>query len=173
MTRVTDSVKSVSPGADLRFDGAPRRQRPQRRRLRAHGSVSAAIAAGDEPVDEAAPVGDIGDVARAAQDQRLVEGGLEVAVVGVHRAVLMRLTGVVAAGGHAVVRAEAFVAPGDVLCGLAVEVAICGREAVGAMLGETPPDVQWAFWRVSASAVKLSPPSTTPACCQPPWAGTK
>ena len=110
---VEDAVHEEAAGAGDAGDdlgevgGAPGGQRPQRRRLDAHRGLAAAVAAGDELVDEAAPVGDVGEVAGAAQDQRLVERGLEMAVVGLHRAVLVRLAGVVAAGEHAVVGAEA------------------------------------------------------------------
>lgn len=128
--RVEDTVHEKAAGPSDAGDllgevgGAPCRQWPQRRRLRAHGSGASTIAAGDELVDEAAPVGDIGEVAGAAQDQCLVEGGLEVTIVGFHRTVLMRFTEVVAAGDHAVVGAEALVALGDIVGGLAVEVAV-------------------------------------------------
>jgi len=117
-------VKSVSPKANLRFDGAPGGQRAQRRHLDAHRSFTTAVAAGHHLVDEAAPAGEIGEVARAAQDQALVESDLEVVVVGLDRPVLMRLTGVVAACQQAVVAAEALVPPGDVGGGLGVEVAV-------------------------------------------------
>ena len=64
--------------------GAAGRQGPQGRRFDPHGVVPAPVTAGDELVDEAAPVGDVVEVARAAQDQRLAERGLEVAVVSLH-----------------------------------------------------------------------------------------
>ncbi len=114
--------------------GAAGGQRPQRRRLEADGVLPAAIAAGDELVDEAAPVGGVVEIAAAAQDQRLVERGLAVAVVGLHRAVLVGLAGIAAAGDEAVVGAEALVAPGDVRRRLLVEVSVGGRQAVGAVL---------------------------------------
>jgi hypothetical protein len=106
----------------------------QGRRLDAERGLAAAVAPGDQLVDEATPVVDAVEVAGAAQDQGLVEGGLEVAVVGLDRAVLVRLAGIVAAGRHFVVGAERLVAPGDVLGGGAVEIAVGGREAAGAML---------------------------------------
>jgi hypothetical protein len=125
VTRATISVKSVA-----RRGG----QRPQRRRLDAHRGLPAAVPAGDELVDEPSPFGDIGEVAGAAQDQRLVERSLEVAVVGLHCPVLVRLAGIATARGHSVVGAELFVAAGHVLLRLGVEVAIGRGEAVGAML---------------------------------------
>lgn len=78
-------------GHDLgEVGGAPGRQRPQRCGLDPDGRLAAAIAPGHELVDEPAPVGDAGEVAAAAQDQRLVERDLQVAVVGLHRSVLVR-----------------------------------------------------------------------------------
>ncbi len=127
-------MKSVSPEANLWFDGAPGRQRPQRPHLGAHRVLATPVPAGDAFVDEAAPVGEICEVAGAAQDQSLIEGDLEVVVVGLDRAVLMRLPGSVAAREHAVVGAEGLVAIGDVGRSVSVEVAISGGEAVGAVL---------------------------------------
>ncbi|TPE43417.1 hypothetical protein FJM51_23370 [Amaricoccus solimangrovi] len=72
--------------------GAPRRRWPRSGGFEADGVVPATVAAGDELIDEAPPGGDVAEVARAAQDQRLVERGLEVAVVGFHRSVLVRFS---------------------------------------------------------------------------------
>ena len=158
VTRATSSVKSVVRRAG---SGA------QRRRLDAHRGLAAAVAAGDELVDEAAVVGDVGEVAAAAQDQRLVERGLEVAVVGLHRAVLVRLAGIVAAGEHAVVAAQRLVALRDVLAASAARLRnAADRLSVRCSRG-TPPRPHRAFCSFSASAVKLSPPRTTPTCSQP------
>lgn len=137
---VEDAVdeKAAGPGdADDglgEVGGAAGGQRPQRRGLDAHRVLAAAIAAGDELVDEAAPVGDVVEIAAAAQDQRLVEGGLAVAVVELHRSVLVGLAGIAAAGDEAVVGSELLVAAGDVRRRVGVEVAIGGGQAVGAML---------------------------------------
>ncbi len=114
--------------------GAPGRQRPQRCGLDPHGGLAAAIAPRHELVDEPAPVGKAGEVAAAAQDQSLVERGLEMAVVRFHRPVLMRLAGIAAAGDQAVMGAELLVPPCHVLRRLAVKVAVCRGEAVGAVL---------------------------------------
>ena len=85
-----EAADAGDAGDDLGEVGrAPGGQRPQCRNLGLHSDVPAAVAAGDELINEAPPVGDIGDVAGAAQDQRLVEGGLEMTVVGFPRAVLM------------------------------------------------------------------------------------
>lgn len=137
---VEDAVHQEAAGAGDAGDhlgeigGAAGWQALQGGRLDPECGLAAAVAPGDELVDEAAPVGEAGEVARAAQDQGLVEGGLEVAVVGLDRAVLVRLAGVVAAGRHAVVDTEGLIAAGDVLGRHAVEVTVRGREAVGAML---------------------------------------
>ena len=69
---------------------APGWQRFERRHLDAHRGLATAVAAGHHLVDEAPPAGEIGKVPRAAQDQGLVEGDLEVVVVGLDRPVLMR-----------------------------------------------------------------------------------
>jgi len=85
-------------------------------------------------VDEAPVVLDAGEVAAATQDQRLSDGLLQMPVPGFHRAVLMGLAAVVAAGVHAVVADEAIVAFGDILALVDGQVAESGRKAVGAML---------------------------------------
>lgn len=53
--------------------------------------------------------------------------------MGLDRAVLVRLAGIVAARQHAVVGAERLVAAGDIGRGVGVEVPVGGRQAVGAM----------------------------------------
>src|SRR5699024_5335276 len=130
-----EATGARNPGDDLgEVGGAPSRQRPQRCGLDPHGGLAAAIAPGHKLVDEPAPVGDAGELPAAAQDQRLVERRLEVAVMGLHCAVLVRLAGIAAAGGYAVVGAELLIAPGHILRRRAVKVAIRGRETVGTVL---------------------------------------
>lgn len=102
--------------------------------------LAATVATADDLVDEAPPVSDVVEVERAAQDQRLVERGLEVAVVSLDRSVLVRLARIAAAGEQAVVGAEVVVALRDVLRRFRVEVAIRGGEAVGAVLAEDPAE---------------------------------
>src|SRR4051812_43335637 len=115
---VEDAVHQEAAGAGDAGDqlgevgGAAGWQALQGGRLDPECGLAAAVAPGDELVNEAAPVGETGEVARAAQDQGLIEGGLEVAVVGLDRAVLVRLAGVVAAGRHAVVGAEGLITAG-------------------------------------------------------------
>src|SRR4051812_6392011 len=123
---VEDAVHQEAAGAGDAGDhlgevgGAAGGQRPPDSRRYAAGGPAAGVAPGDRLVDEGAPATEAVEVAGAAQDQGRVGGGLEVAVVGLDRAVLVRRAGVVAAGRHAVVGAELLVAPGDVLGGLTV-----------------------------------------------------
>ena len=69
----------------------------------------------------------------AAQHESLVEGGLEMAVGRLDRAVLMREPAIVAGRGHAVMAAQLGIAGGEVI--LVLEVLERRGEAVGAMLG--------------------------------------
>ncbi len=108
--------------------GAPRGQRAQRGHLGAHSGLAPPVAAGDQLVDEALPAGEFGEVAGAAQDQRLVERDLEMVVLGLDGAILVGLPGIVAARQHAVMGAEGIVAPGHVRRGVGIEVAIMRRK---------------------------------------------
>ena len=67
----------------------------------------------------------------AAQDQRLIDGGLEMPVLGFHRPVLMGLTAIVTAGIHAVMADEGIIALGHVFALIDSQITECGREAVG------------------------------------------
>ena len=60
--------------------GAPVRQRPQHGALGVDALAVAGVAAADQRVDEGAVVGDRVEVARAAQQQRVLDGALEMAV---------------------------------------------------------------------------------------------
>ena len=93
-----------------------------------------AVAAADHLVDEGAVVGEGVEVARAAQQQGVPEGALEMAVRSLDGAVLVRLAAVVARRHHAVVRAQRGVARGGVLAPVRVEVAVGGGQTVGAVL---------------------------------------
>jgi hypothetical protein len=115
VTGATISVKSVSPEANLWFDGAPLRQRLQVRPLRLNKRRPLLVAPGNSQVDEAPVVLDAGEVTAAAQGQRLIDGCLEMPVPGFHRPVLVGLTPVVAAGVHAAVANESIMAPGHIL----------------------------------------------------------
>ena len=86
-----EPASSGDPGNKLgEVGGPPCRQRPQCRHLGDGSILAAPVAAADELVDEAPVVVDGGEVAAAAQDQRLVEGRLEMTVVGFDRTVLVR-----------------------------------------------------------------------------------
>jgi hypothetical protein len=126
-------VKSVSPEANLRFDGASRGQRPESCNLGANRVLPPSVTTGNQFVDEAAPFAEIGKVAGAPRDQGLVERNLQVVVVSLDRPVLMGLARIVAAREHAVMGAEGLVAPGDIGRGIGIEVPAGRREAVGAM----------------------------------------
>ena len=108
--------------------------------LQRHGISRLPVASGDQHVDEAPVVLDAGEVAAAAQDQRLFDGLLQVPVLEFHRAVLMGFPAVVAAGFHAVMADEGVVARGDIFALVDGQVAKGGREAVGAMLTRCPAE---------------------------------
>ena len=110
------------------------RRQPPREAGFAGTPAVAGVAATDQQVDEGAVVCDAFEVARAPEQQRVLERALEMAVRRLDRAVLMGETAVVAAGSHAVVGAESSVALGPVLLDRRREVAERGRKAVGAML---------------------------------------
>ncbi len=82
-------------------------------------------------LDERLVAGAVVEAARAAQAKCLVDGGLQRVVARLDRAVLVRLPGVAAAGAHAVVAAQVFVAPRELL--LLGQVVERRRQAVGAV----------------------------------------
>lgn len=94
---------------------APLRQGLQVDPFGLNGVGTLPIASGDQHVDEAPVVLDAGEVAASAQDQRLLDGRLEVPVLGFHRSVLVGLTTVVAAGIHTVMADEGVIPLRDVL----------------------------------------------------------
>src|SRR5258708_33821413 len=83
-----------------------RRQRLERRELDRDRLAPARVLARDELLEEGLVGGEIVEVARAAQQKRLLEPGLEMAVCGLDRAVLVADAGIVAGRLHAVVAAE-------------------------------------------------------------------
>jgi hypothetical protein len=97
-------------------------------------AAAGGIGAADDGINEGAPGGEVGEVTMAAQQQRLAECVLEVAVRRVDRAVLVGDAGVVAGRAHVVVGAERLVAACLILGGVAAEVAEGGGEAVGPVL---------------------------------------
>ena len=95
-------VRGPHSPARCEVGGPPCRQGAQCRRLGDGSILAAPVAAADELVDEApvvvaagcgvpaAPHVDGGEVVATPQDQRLIEGGLEMTVVGLDRTVLVR-----------------------------------------------------------------------------------
>jgi hypothetical protein len=90
LARVTRA--SVSTKSALRRSGKAR----SAARSIANGLGDARVAPGDDVADEAAVGVEAVEVAVAAQHQRLIQRGLEVAVGGLDRAVLVRQPAVVA-----------------------------------------------------------------------------
>src|SRR5260221_3850434 len=82
-----------------------RRQRLERRELDCDRRAPARVLARDEVLEEGLVGDEIVEVARAAQQKRLLEPGLEMAVCGLDRAVLVADAGIVAGRLHAVVAA--------------------------------------------------------------------
>jgi hypothetical protein len=76
--------------------------------------------------------GEIGEIARAAQCQRLIECPLQMTVRGFDRGVLVRDSGIVASRLHSIMLAEGLAALGFTF--LRREVAVSRRQSVGTML---------------------------------------
>jgi hypothetical protein len=92
-----ERARPGDPGLGLDEVGAaPLGQGPERRALDRERLGDARVAPGDDVADEAAVGVEAVEVAVAAQHQRLVQRGLEVAVGGLDRAVLVRQPTVVA-----------------------------------------------------------------------------
>ena len=85
------------------------------------------VLAADDLVDEAAIGGQLVEIGRAAQQQGIGDGALEMTVRALDGAVLMGDAGVVAGRGHAVVTAQFLIAVGHVGAGILVEIAEGGR----------------------------------------------
>ena len=114
--------------------GASFRQRLQRRPLQGDLLLMAGVAAADQRVDEGAIGVDVVEVAAAAQQQGVLDRLFEMAMGALDGAVLMGDAAIVAARRHAVVGAERLIAAGDVVLGLAIEIAKGCRQTVAAML---------------------------------------
>ena len=95
--------------------GASRRQRSEYRALDVDARTQMAVAATDDLIDQGAVVGEGVEVTRAAQQQGVLKGALEMAVRSFDGAVLVRLAAVVARRRHVVVRTQCRVALGGVL----------------------------------------------------------
>jgi len=109
-------------------------QRLQRRALDIQALAVASIAPADDLVDEAVVGLERVEIARAAQQQRVLDRPLQMAVRAFDRAVLVRQAPIVAGRLHAVMRAQRLVAPGLILPCVGIEIAEGSREAVAAML---------------------------------------
>src|SRR6201995_5122337 len=114
----------------------PRRQCLQGRPFEIQPLAVASIAAPDELVDKAAISLERIKIARSAQQQRVLDRSLQMAVRAFDRAVLMRQAPIVAGRLHAVMRAQCLVAPRLILSCVGVEIAEGGRETVASV-------VQW------------------------------
>src|SRR6516162_10059167 len=116
------------------------RQRLQGRALDIETLAVARITASDNLVDKAAIGLERVEIARTAQQQRVLDRSLQMAVRAFDRAVLVRQTAIVAGRLHAVMRAQRLVAPRLILPGIAVEIAEGRRETVAAMLQRRPAE---------------------------------
>ena len=72
------------------------------------------VAPGHHEIHEAPAIGDGGEVAVAALDQRRCKGGLEMPVLRFHRTVLRGLTPVVAARLHAIMPDKGLITLGNI-----------------------------------------------------------
>ena len=110
------------------------RQGTQRRPFQCDGLGEIGVAAADDRVDEGAIGVEIGEVARAAQQQGVRERLLEMAVRAFDRAVLVGDADVVARRGHAVVAHQRRIALRDVFPRIGGQVAERCRQAIAAVL---------------------------------------
>ena len=141
------------------------RQALQRRPLGFDALGVTGVLAADDLVDEPAVTDEVVEISGATHQQRVVEGLLEMAVSALDGAVLVCDAAVVAGGLHAVMGAQRVVVPGQVLAGIAVQVAECGREAVATMLERRAPSA--AFPPASQAEPWAAPPSAHSAFCNP------
>jgi hypothetical protein len=107
-------------------------QRPHCCEINRYRLAPRRILAGDRLGKKGLIAGEIGEIARAAQRQRLIECPLQMTVRGFDRAVLVRDPGIVARRLHPIMLAEGLIAFGFIF--LRREVAIGGRQSVGTML---------------------------------------
>jgi len=105
----------------------PGRQRVQSRALLIDALGVGGVAAPDDFVDKAPPGGEIVEIARAAQQERVLDRLLEMAMGALDRAVFMSEACIVAGRRHAVMGAKIFVAAGEVQLGLAIQIAESSR----------------------------------------------
>jgi hypothetical protein len=110
------------------------RQRAEGGALGLDAGGMTAVPPPDDLGDEAAIVLEVGEGGCAAQQQRVADRALEMAVRALDGAVLVGDAAVVAGRRHAVMGAERLISVGEVGFGLGVEIAEGGRQAVAAML---------------------------------------
>jgi len=102
---------------------APRRQSAQFGAFQRDQLLAPGIAPANEVGDPIAIELEAVEVSAAAQQQGLSNGTLEVTVLALDRAVLVRYAAVVAGRLHAIVRAQRFVTAGLVFGGIPLEIA--------------------------------------------------
>ena len=113
-----------------------RRQRQQRLELDTDRVTPARVLARNKFLQQGLVGSEVGEVARAAQLQRLLETGLQMAVRRFHRAVLVADAGIVAGRIHAVVAAELGIACRLVV--LAGQVPVGRGKSIGTMRARHP-----------------------------------
>jgi hypothetical protein len=130
-------------GCDREVGGAVARQRGERLELDGDGSRAACILAGDRLGEEGLIGREIGEVVRAAELNRFLDRTLEMAMRCFDRAILVGNAGIVAGRLDAIVATELGVAPGLILT--VGEVAVGGRQPVGAVLARAPAELPERF----------------------------
>ena len=100
-----------------------RRQRLQGRPFEIQPLTVASIAAPDDLVDKAAISLEGVKIAQSAQQQRVLDCPLQMAVRAFNRTVLVRQASIIASRPHAVVGAQCLVAPGLILPCIGIEIA--------------------------------------------------
>src|SRR5450631_3829167 len=119
------------------------------------------VASANDLVDEAAISGEVIEVAAAAQQQCVLQRLLEMPMRTLNRAILVRDTQIVAGRHHLVMEHQRLIAQRQIFLRVAVQIAECRRETIAAMLARRAPERPQRILQTSASATKLSPPSTT------------
>jgi hypothetical protein len=124
----------------LAIAGPPLWEAPERHPFALDPLGVARVAEPDDPVDEA-PIGsEIGEVRRAAHQERIPDRVLEMTMRALDRAVLVGDAGIVAGRCHPVMGAQGVIASGQILLRVPIEIAEGGRQAVGPMLPRSPAE---------------------------------
>ena len=153
-----DRLEVLSAGA---------RQRVEHRALDIDARAAPGVSPPDDFVDESAVLLEDVEVVRAAQQQSVGKGALEMAVRTFHGAVLMRFAPVVAGGRHGVVRAQRRVACRGIFALVPLKVAVGRREAVAAVLARRAPYAPQRVLQPFGQRGEALPPSTTCAWEKP------